>query len=139
MQLRLMTMKNVFGFLFLCFVVTAPAYAGPGDSTKTAADNPLEKVFRLESTPIANQLDSLLALHVLKHTRKAWPKNYDSSWVPVFADSVYAQRIRHLDAQTPLELEYNDIVKKIHRPLHPKTQNASYAHALAGRLLLPHV
>ena len=107
-----MTMtKNLLILAGLLFTMANVAIAGPGDSTKTTVTGQTQKLFKIESTPIANQMDSLMAVHVLKHKRKAFPAKYDSTLVPTFPDSVYANRLRHLDSQTPLELEYNPIVK----------------------------
>lgn len=104
-----MTMKNVLLIAGVSFALNTFAFAGPGDTTKTTTDT--QNSFSVESTAIANQLDSLMALHVLRVKRASWPATYDSSLVPEFSDSVYASRLRHLDAQTPLELDFNPTVK----------------------------
>lgn len=82
-------------------------HAEPGDTLKPLG----QKEFKIESNLIANQMDSLMAVHVFKQKRKAFPAKYDSTFIPTFSDSVYAKRIRHLNTQTPLELTYNPIVR----------------------------
>ena len=83
------------------------AQADPGDTIKALS----QKEFKLESNLIANQMDSMMAVHVFKNKRRTFPAKYDSTFIPNFSDSVYARRIRHLNSQTPLELTYNPIVR----------------------------
>jgi membrane-bound lytic murein transglycosylase D len=96
-------------FMLVSILLTGlvAAQADPGDTLKPLTP----KEFRIESNLIANQMDSLMALHVFKHKRRSFPPKYDSSFVPNFSDSVYAKRLRHLNAQTPLDLTYNSIVR----------------------------
>ena len=85
-------------------------FAGPTDSTQTNAAN--TKVFKMKANPIVDQLDSLMVLHVLRHDRSALPKDYDSTLIPTFADSILEKRLTELDAMTPLELDFNPVVKR---------------------------
>ncbi len=104
-------MKQILHMILGGLFLANSAWANPDDSTKTNIEAPSEKIFAVESTRIAEQLDSLMTLHVFKYKRGKFPTNYDSTLVPTFADSIYAQRLALLDAQTPLELEYNPVVK----------------------------
>jgi membrane-bound lytic murein transglycosylase D len=99
-------------FVFALLLASIAVTANPGDSTKTTIEAPSEKLFTIESTRIAEQLDSLMLLHVFKHNKAAFPANYDSTYVPKFADSVIAERVAILNAQTPLELDYNPVVQR---------------------------
>jgi len=86
--------------------------ANPIDSTKHEVKPIDAKSFRIESTQVANQLDSLMSLHIFKFKKSALPKNYDSTYIPVFQDSIYRKRIAALDANTPLNLDYNPVVRR---------------------------
>jgi membrane-bound lytic murein transglycosylase D len=105
-------MVKLLGHISASICISITAVAGIEDSTKTAVDASGEKRFAIESTQIAEQLDSLMALHVFQFEGSKLPANYDSTLVPTFPDSIYAQRLATLDAQTPLELEYNEVVKR---------------------------
>jgi len=87
-------------------------FADPIDSTKHKVKPIDAKSFRVESTQVANQLDSLMSLHIFKFKKSVLPKNYDSTYVPVFQDSIYRKRIAALDAGTPLNFDYNPVVRR---------------------------
>lgn len=105
-------MTRFFSLFLLTIIFSISAIAGLNDSTKTVVEAPSEKIFAIESTRISEQLDSLMDVHVFRYDRTQFPANYDSTLVPTFPDSIYAQRLAELDAQTPLELEYNPVVKR---------------------------
>ena len=106
-------MKKRIYFLVICVMGVLPVLlANPIDSTKQDVKPIDAKTFRIESTQMANQLDSLMALHIFKFKKSALPKNYDSTYIPVFQDSIYRKRIAALDASTPLELDYNPVVRR---------------------------
>lgn len=103
----LIEMKKHIAALILIAFAQSTAYAGPGDSTKTSA----EKAFKIESTAIANQMDSLMMLHVFQSKPKNQRHRLDTLKSPQFADSVFVKRLAKLNSQTPLELSYNPYVK----------------------------
>jgi len=87
-------------------------FATPIDSTKAEVKPIDAKTFKVESTPFADNLDDLMAIHIFKFKKTGLPKNYDSTFVPTFEDSIYRKRIAFLDASTPLELDYNPVVRR---------------------------
>ncbi len=105
-------MTKRFIVLALLVVALLPnLLALPIDSTLLV--KPIDaKTFKVESTPIADNLDSLMGLHVFKLKKTGFPKNYDSTYVPVFEDSIYRKRMATLDATTPMQLDYNPVVRR---------------------------
>lgn len=90
------------------------AWAGPGDSTTVDTDSVLPtEEWSFEDDPFAQRLDSLMSstLFVGNELIQLDSAAYDSP-APVFADSIIALRMAHLDAQTPFQLVYNDEVKR---------------------------
>ncbi len=97
-------------------IFTAIAMQGvcttPTDTVKSVVKPISEKTFVAQSNLIADQLDSLMELHVFTYTKKHVPANYDSTLVPTFSDEVYKKRLAELNAKTPLELDFNPVVRR---------------------------
>lgn len=89
----------------------------PKDSTETDTDT--TALFpALEDDPYAAALDSLMSLEWYQGGTTLDSLNYlaysmeADTIIPTFSDEVYAARIARLNAQTPLELDYNEEVKR---------------------------
>ena len=104
--------KRILFIGLACLIWHFSALADPKDSTENSIKDVNPRTFKLESNLIADQLDSLMMLHVFNYTQDLLPVDYDSTLVPTFADSIYKKRLAALDAITPLELEFNPIVKR---------------------------
>ena len=104
-------------FLFLCGVLLCL-----GLNTLQGQRKPLtssrDTSIRLQSDdPIAAALDSLAYLKLFESTRvgsefgKTWSLGFSPDSVPVYDNSVIAERIAKLDAQSPFKLIYNNEVQ----------------------------
>jgi hypothetical protein len=67
-------MVKLLGHISASICISITAVAGIEDSTKTAVDASGEKRFAIESTQIAEQLDSLMALHVFQFEGSKTPR-----------------------------------------------------------------
>lgn len=100
--------QKMFTFLAISALSLSSLMAQPEE---VVVEKPDAKTFKLESNLMAAQLDSLMVLHVFKYNKSTLPKNYDSAFVPQFADSIFEKRMAILDAKTPLDLDYNPLVR----------------------------
>ena len=81
-------------------------------------DTLFRKRVLIEDDPVITMLDSLASLKIFEDTEFPNAKQYQN-WstytdtdVPVFADSVYRERIAKMNDQSPFEYVYNSEVKK---------------------------
>ena len=70
-----------------------------------------------DQTPVADMLDALVNIrffntdYFVTDTQQLNIYNYPKDLVPVFSDSIFAQRIAALDRQSPFDLTYNNTVR----------------------------
>jgi membrane-bound lytic murein transglycosylase D len=108
-----------FAFLILYFIFfpsPSAAKAFSSDETTPRADS--TEVFSiLPDDPIVAMLDSLAALKVFRNLDAQGGEGvvrkhgFPPGFVPAYSDSVYRERMRRLNDQTPFELTYNTHVK----------------------------
>lgn len=103
-------MKGIITYI-IAFSVTLNLWAQIEEFNPREMPMSEERNFKMEVSPIGAQLDSLMTLHVFRYKKSALPKNYDSTHVPVFADSVIINRLAALDAASPMHFDYNPVVK----------------------------
>ncbi len=95
--------------MFLGLVLTL------GSSAQKNGNSPKKDTINFQDDPIAAGLDSLAHL-------KFFEKGYDvvkspnfhfaPDSIPVYGDNVYADRMAKLDANSPFDLQYNDVVRQ---------------------------
>jgi len=113
-------MKLIFRLLLVYLAVgLVPTNAGAqiqdgAGSTKTASDS---LSFVEGDNPIVAMMDSLLASEFFSFycfsadTGLLNVNEFESGMIPSYSDEVYTQRMRLLDAESPMELVYNSTVK----------------------------
>lgn len=117
-------MKNilfVFGFLMSLnsFASINPnlSQLAEGDTIKKVDSLEISEI-SLSDDPIAMRLDSLMRYNFFYSdssqysTEEFVDADGDHDLIPDFPDSIYEQRIKFLDSQTPLALDYNVYVKR---------------------------
>jgi len=98
-------MKGFFTLLFSVTLVLAYSFSTEPDSTLKNTTP-----FVLEDDPVAQALDSMWADLSYIPINEVFRDSIDLG-NPVFHDSVYAERMNHLNSQTPMNLIYNSIVR----------------------------
>lgn len=110
----------LLGFFIVIFLGNANAQYNPkwfllqaeiikNDSLRFQVDNP--------DTVDVDKLDSLVEKKIwgkqqlITDTSQLNVNNFPADTVPVYSDSVYKARIKKLDAQTPINLTYNKVVR----------------------------
>ena len=99
--------KTFFLFFFLFFVLKTGSY-----SQSSYLPNEI-----LADDPIISALDSLIKLNLFEkgYAKINYPKNpkfnFSQDSIPHYDESVYETRLAKLNAQSPFDLEYNNIVK----------------------------
>jgi membrane-bound lytic murein transglycosylase D len=109
-----MVLKKVLT-LFLSLSIL-PLFLAAQDSLRS--DTMFRKKALVEDDPVVSMLDSLANLKIFEDAE--FPKasqyqnwsTYTDNDVPVFADSVYRERIAQMNDQSPFEYVYNGEVKK---------------------------
>ncbi|TSA23868.1 MAG: LysM peptidoglycan-binding domain-containing protein [Bacteroidetes bacterium] len=94
--------------LFILFPLLA-------NTQDTAVSDITSAFVLIEDDPVAAMLDSLSMLAIFEgngHGKGHAAKDYSSSAIPVFADSVIRDRILTMNDQTPFEYIYNSQVKQ---------------------------
>lgn len=117
-------MKKQISLLVLFFGFSA-LHAASGhlqksetDTIKKVAPLDISEIF-LKDDPIAMRLDSLMHFSIFSNDTAHFAteeftkyEKIDDKLVPDFSDSIYEERIKQLDAQSPLDLDYNIYVKR---------------------------
>ncbi|MFN3341865.1 MAG: LysM peptidoglycan-binding domain-containing protein [Flavobacteriales bacterium] len=98
-------MKKLTGLVLAIVVSTGSLQAGDGaDSSRIRKDD-----------PIVAMIDSLMTLKFLDSKSYAVSKNnkynFPADSVPRYSESIYRQRIKKMDARTPMEFAYNENVQ----------------------------
>ncbi|MFA6949319.1 MAG: LysM peptidoglycan-binding domain-containing protein [Lentimicrobiaceae bacterium] len=107
--------KNLF-LLLLGFLLFFPSVVSFGQM-KQKVDTASKETEFIKDDFIIAALDSLANLKYFKGYECASDAElenvfgFSNGFVPVYADSVYAQRLKKLDAATPIDLTYNQYVK----------------------------
>jgi len=107
--------KNLF-LPLVGFLLLFTAFISYGQ-VKTAADSATEEFDFIKDDFITAALDSLANLKYFEGYECASDQElqnafgFSHGFVPVYSDSIYYQRLRELDAATPISLTYNQYVK----------------------------
>jgi len=106
-------LNAVIVLVFSLFVISFNAHSAPTLKDTSSRKNPVI----LKDNPIVASLDSLALLkcfeksHFTTDVKTLNKYHYAPDFVPVFADSIYKQRIAKLNAGSPFGLVYNEDVK----------------------------
>ncbi len=115
MKLKEKTMKRKLNLFFLAvFLINGALFAS---ETQIKKDTLVQDVGLIEDSPIVSMLDSLLTIKYFKTSFLVEDSAYLNVYkfpedsIPTYSDSIYETRIEILNAETPIELTFNSVVR----------------------------
>lgn len=102
--------KKLYILVFIIFLLSNSLFAQTEEDTIQENNS-----FFFNENPILDALDSLSAALYFDNTQSVKSKNiynFPTDYIPTYNDSVYNNRMKIIDAETPFSLVYNNDVKK---------------------------